>query len=201
MKRINTLVMLLILSIMQVCAQSLVGTWYSIGNDDTQQVYEFKSNGTFSFKLTANAKMDQYGTCTISLTYTGKYVRDGKSLALTFDKSSYSSTINFTLSDQVKSQLASYPSNKAKIDAALNQLKKEQKQKLDISFEKQAALGTPCQITLLNDRYLECSFSSAYEMFSKKGHTDETPWNLKSVYNEQYEFPHWIYDFYISLLD
>jgi TonB family protein len=198
MKRINTFVMLLILSIMEVCAQSMVGTWYSIGEDDGQQVFVFKSNGTFSYKAVASAKMGQYGTYNASESYTGKYVKDGKSLALTFDKSSFSSTINITLSDQVKSQLALYPSKKAKIDAALNQDKSELKQKMALEFEKLAAIGLPSQISLLNDRYLEFTWGKDFITFSKKGHNDKSPYDfeteLKSILPEEEKVDDTVYE-------
>jgi TonB family protein len=181
MKRINTLVTLLILSIMEVYAQSMVGTWYSIGEDNEQDSteFDFKSNGTFSFKQKGNVKAE-WGFAVVSELYTGRYVKDGKSLALTFNKSSYNSTISFTISDQIKSKMASNPSLKSKMDASLNQAKSEMKQKLAMNFEKLAAIGLPCQISLLNDRYLEFTWGKDFITFSKKGHNDKSPYDLEA---------------------
>jgi TonB family protein len=184
---------------MEVCAQSMVGTWYSIGEDNEQDSteFDFKSNGTFSFKQKGNVKAE-WGFAVVSESYTGRYVKDGKSLALTFNKSSYNSTISFTISDQIKSKMASNPSLKSKMDASLNQAKSEMKQKLAMNFEKLAAIGLPCQISLLNDRYLEFTWGKDFITFSKKGHNDKSPYDfeteLKSILPEEEKVDDTVYE-------
>jgi TonB family protein len=72
------------------------------------------------------------------------------------------------------------------------------KQKLAMNFEKLAAIGLPCQISLLNDRYLEFTWGKDFITFSKKGHNDKSPYDfeteLKSILPEEEKVDDTVYE-------
>jgi hypothetical protein len=175
MKRINTLILLLIISTVEILAQSIVGKWYGLEQKPvvisaftfghTQGVYEFKSDSTFTYKQR----------------YT--YGKRGKDLQI--GDESYSGTYSIRGKKVILSpNLASYKKNVFDGSKEWNNDSNQQDERgrnyleYDLNTD-----GQVFNIAMLTDRYLILEQSRYYyphhwtetAIFSKKSHSDTKP--------------------------
>lgn len=174
MKRINTLILLLIISTIEMLAQSIVGKWYSLelydhavlfSSDATQGVYEFKSDSTFTYKQRYMFGKRGEDLHIEDESYSGTYSVRGKKVVLSPNLASYKKNV-FDDSKQWNNDS--------------NQQDERGRNYLEYNLNTN---GQVFNIAMLTDRYLilEQYWHQIFDdwtkskIFSKKSHSDTKP--------------------------